>query len=146
MKYIPRYEKLGESIDLFRGLLPKELGKLFSLGLVEEVPEGKVIFNKGDIGNKMYAIIEGVVQITDEDAILATLSDGDTFGEMALLSPSERSATAVTKEHSTLFALTKETLENLLTKQVSIKLMLNIIDTLCRRLRDADEALAARLY
>ena len=64
---------------------------------------------------------------------------------MALLSPSVRSATAVATEHSTLFVLTQPTLQNLMTKQISIRLLLNIIDTLCRRLRDANEELAARL-
>ena len=52
---------------------------------------------------------------------------------------------AVATEHSTLFVLTQPTLQNLMTKQISIRLLLNIIDTLCRRLRDANEELAARL-
>jgi CRP-like cAMP-binding protein len=48
--------------------------------------EGELIITAGEIGLEMYIIIEGVVQIQSNDGIvLATLEQGNAFGEMALL-------------------------------------------------------------
>jgi CRP-like cAMP-binding protein len=93
----------------------------------------------------MYVILNGRVEIVDEGTVFATLTTGDTFGEMALLSSEPRSATAIAAESTSLFSLNAHTFEELLTKRVAVRLLLNISRTLCERLRDADEVMARRL-
>ena len=57
-------------------------------------PKGHIIYNEGDIGNFMYFINSGKIEITTKDGSRATRSQGDFFGEGALLSPRKtRSAT-----------------------------------------------------
>jgi CRP-like cAMP-binding protein len=111
-------------MDLFKGLDPEDLIKIMSMGLTEAVTKGTVIFEKGTVGKKMYVILEGKVNIVDQGKVLATLGKGDMFGEMALLSPDVRSATAVAEESSAFFILTMETLMQLLTKHVAIRLLM----------------------
>ena len=56
------------------------------------------IFKEGDPGESLYLIKSGMVQIVKEingtDVTLATLSDNEVFGEMALFSDLPRSASA----------------------------------------------------
>ena len=59
------------------------------------VEPGHVIFNSGETGQQMYAIVEGAVEIREGDSLLDTLGAGDIFGEMALIDKSPRSASAV---------------------------------------------------
>lgn len=61
--------------------------------------DGTVIFCEYEPGDNLYFIEEGRVKITkqnkDRDVLLAVLGKGDIFGELALLTDSPRSATAV---------------------------------------------------
>ena len=58
-----------------------------------------------------------------------------------IFSPRNRSASAVALQDSHLFVLDETTFHKLLTKHVSIRILLNVIGTLCRRLRDANARL-----
>jgi CRP/FNR family cyclic AMP-dependent transcriptional regulator len=54
-----------------------------------------VIFKDGDAPDKMYVVISGVVEIHLRDAVIETVPQGGTFGEMALIDSSPRSATVI---------------------------------------------------
>lgn len=58
---------------------------------------GDVIFKDGDAPDKMYVVISGVVEIHLRDAVIETVPQGGTFGEMALIDSSPRSATVIAK-------------------------------------------------
>jgi hypothetical protein len=73
---------------------------------------GERIFKIGDIGDSLYFIQSGQVDIISIDGNkLATLGEGSFFGEMALLSDSPRSATAVASEYCDIFALHRKSFE-----------------------------------
>ncbi len=69
-------------------------------GVSEERYEpGDVIFREGEPGDRMYAVIDGEVEVFHEDPdgtvlAIATLTHGQYFGEMALLNPAPRVASA----------------------------------------------------
>lgn len=58
---------------------------------------GEVIFHQGDIGDYLYIIVTGEVEVIKEEDgkenIVATLKQGEFFGEIALLSHKKRTAT-----------------------------------------------------
>jgi voltage-gated potassium channel len=69
-----------------------------------DVPEGAVVFRRGQPGEAMYFIAEGEVEVRLEAKALR-LSEGAFFGEMALISGAARVATVITTRPSTLLIL-----------------------------------------
>ena len=73
------------------------------------VPEGEVLFREGDEGDCAYVIETGLVQISVErngqSIGVATLGPGEIFGEMAIISPAGRSATAIALEDCRLLTI-----------------------------------------
>jgi CRP/FNR family transcriptional regulator, cyclic AMP receptor protein len=72
------------------------------------VPSGDVIFNEGDVGQEMYGIVEGEVVLSVAGSVVATLGPDDSFGEMALVDSSPRSATAEATTDTTLAVIDME--------------------------------------
>ena len=78
---------------------------------------GTVIFRAGEIGRHMYFISQGKVEVISPDGktIMATLADGDFFGEIAILYSQRRSATVRAIDYCDLYSLDKDTFERVLT-------------------------------
>jgi len=75
-----------------RKFAKEERIKLLKKGIYASFPQNKAIFHQGDIGDYMYIILKGSigVRITDtafgaEPIFVATLREGEQFGELALL-------------------------------------------------------------
>ena len=58
---------------------------------------GDVIFAAGDVGDKMYVVRTGEVEIERDGKLVDTLSAGGIFGEMALIDGAPRAATSRAK-------------------------------------------------
>lgn len=70
---------------------------------------GDIIFHKGDVGDFLYVIVEGEVEVIErrqeKDEVIATLGKGEFFGEMALLNQKKRNATVRCKSDCELIAI-----------------------------------------
>jgi ATP-binding cassette subfamily B protein len=82
-------------ISLLAAASEATLAELPTWFATERFDGGREIFRQGDAGDKLYIIAHGTVEVIREDSKeqLAILSDGDYFGEMALLSEEPRNAT-----------------------------------------------------
>jgi CRP-like cAMP-binding protein len=104
------------------------------------VDAGKVIFQEGEEGDQMFIIQDGQVKvsrnISGKEQILAILSKGDFFGEMAIVTKVRRTATVTALGPVKLLAFDREGFLNMITKNA--KIALNVIDKLCRRLQNAN--------
>ncbi|MFH2009946.1 MAG: cyclic nucleotide-binding domain-containing protein [bacterium] len=111
--------KLLENTTLFAGLDKAQLERLQGIGQRHTYRDGDVIFEEGDSGHDVYVLLEGRIQITvkmsrdTEQAPVHTIVPGSVFGEFALVSDSERSATAQATKDSTCFVFTRESFEQL---------------------------------
>jgi CRP-like cAMP-binding protein len=58
------------------------------------VTAGDVLFLEGDPGDVMFAVVDGEIDLLREGATIETVRAGGIFGEMALIDPAPRGASA----------------------------------------------------
>lgn len=130
----PRFKMLAERVELFHGLNPSDVQKIFSRGMTLKVPQGETVFFKDTTGNQMYVVLGGEVGVFDGPKRVAELGVGQTFGEMSLLNEEPRSATIVALTDCNLFVLTEEIFHKLLTKRVAVQILMNIARSMSKRI------------
>jgi len=93
-----------------------------------------VIFRAGDKADTMYVIRSGATKIERAGHVVATLSQGSMFGEMALIDGSPRSATARAKTDCELAVIGQETFLYLVheTPFFAMAVMRTLVDRLRR--------------
>ena len=76
--------------------------------------EDETLFNQGDDGNKAYMIVSGKLSVEVDKNEAGFMSDGEVFGELALLLNQKRSATVKSVKPTELIEINKEGLELIL--------------------------------
>ena len=76
--------------------------------------EDETLFNQGDEGNKAYMIVSGKLSVEVDKNEAGFMSDGEVFGELALLLNQKRSATVKSVKPTELIEINKEGLELIL--------------------------------
>ncbi len=105
-------------------------------------PEETVLFKGGDVGDYLFFVVEGRVEVSLKSAesrplIIASFEQGSCIGEMAIVDNYPRSATITVKEPSELLLLTKTRFESICQKNpaVGIKFLMGLAKNLSTRLR-----------
>src|SRR5438034_10701451 len=85
-------------VPLFAKLSDPELAGLADRMRQKAFKRGDTIFRKDDPGQHFYVVLEGAVKIAlpgefGQEALVARLSDGEFFGELALFDNSPRPST-----------------------------------------------------
>lgn len=72
-------------------------------------PEGKVLFDEGDVTKEMYILLKGEVEVLKNDVSLAKINaNGSFIGEMATLLDAPRTAKVITSSKSVLLKVEPE--------------------------------------
>jgi len=144
-------EILSES-PLFDNLLTTELTMLADLFSIRDFEGEQIIFEEGEVGDSMYVIAEGAVEILRKNPSgdfqsIAELQAPQFFGEMALIDKEYRSATVRVKEKSQLLQLSNENL-HIFAKNYRngfTWVVVNIARVLSARLRETNRRLTEKL-
>ena len=95
-----KFEEIQASA-LFAGVPPKIIKKIALIPRAQEHPAGDVIIKEGDVGEFMFVVLSGQVDVVkqagDKEILLATLPPGVFVGEGALVSGAPRNATVKAK-------------------------------------------------
>src|SRR5450432_464695 len=129
---------------LLKHLRPDELSRLAASAVLVRHRAHATIFQKGDPGGSMMAVVRGRVKICTYSAdgkelVINIIDRGGLFGEIALLDGQPRSADAVAIEDAELLVLDRNRLMPFLTANSDIAS--RMIGVLCQRLRQTSEAL-----
>lgn len=117
-----RYNDI-QSLEIFSGISEEKVTAFLQITHVEYFKAGETIIQEGDESNaKAYIIVEGVAEIYIENALVGTLERGDIFGEYALISAENRTATVQAKTN----------LECLIMDEASILAFIDESDTINR--------------
>jgi NADH dehydrogenase len=80
---------------------------------------GETVFNQGDVGDCVYMLRKGEVEVIrkagEEDHLLAVLKEGEYFGEMAVLSDTTRNATVRARTDMDVLLISKHDFQMLKT-------------------------------
>ncbi len=99
--------------------------------------DGEFIFKEGELGNTMYVIQSGKVDITKETGkeglTIATLGAGDIFGEMSLFDKMPRSANAVAHGEANILSVDKKKLFSMIDRDPTM--VFKLLETMSQRIR-----------
>ena len=98
---------------------------------------GEVLMEEGAVESHLYAIVEGRVRVHRGDQTLVELGPGATVGELAVLVPAPRTASATALEPTLVLRVDQPVLDDLLAEWP--ELTHGVIAELVSRLRAAAE-------
>jgi len=131
-----------KNIPPFKDLSDENLRSIDDNVTHVEFPQEIIIFDQGAEGDSMYIIKKGIVQVfikeaeTGEKIALSNLTEGDYFGEMALLTGEPRSASIETLSPVSLLRLDKTGFDKLINENPRISLSLSYM--LSQRLKNTN--------
>jgi len=129
--------------SVFNSLGENALNELSDLVESVALETGDVLFEKGDPGNHLYTINEGLLKISVDDPnsgrekTLALLSEDEVVGEMAVFGDQERSGKAIAIRDTHLLQIPEENFLDILQDYPTVGL--NLIKILSERLLMSDE-------
>lgn len=135
--------------ELFSKVRPEYLNNLVNECTEVSIEPREILFHQGDIGNGMYIITEGEVDIILEQKssskVIATLIAGAFFGEFCMLVPQTRTATVkALKPTKLLYLDIKQFQEHINRRDVdALQISHNIALTLIERLKKANKILSS---
>lgn len=139
---------LLRGLPIFEGLGDGELRKFARLFTQKLFRPGERIFSKGDLGNEAYVVMRGQIDILlDEGAApIASIGNGQVFGELAFLDAAARSALAVATQPSILLVIQRSAFNTLTQKEPHLGMVVvrNIALELANRLRRSNAALSSQ--
>jgi CRP-like cAMP-binding protein len=137
MRHLDDFEARLANVPLFRACSKQDLRHIARLADSDTCRAGDVLVREGRRGNELYVIVNGEAEVTRDGATLATLKPGDYFGELAVLRPAPRTATATALEPLDVAVLTSEEFVTLL--ETTPGATLGILRSVIGRLRDSDK-------
>jgi CRP/FNR family cyclic AMP-dependent transcriptional regulator len=134
----------------FGGLSDASLDLLLPMLVERHFDAGATVVAEGEPGRSMYVVHSGALVVRKLSASgqvvrMAGLGPGDFFGEMTLIEMQNRSATVEAESATVLYELTAKSLYAYYKADIHAYVMVlqNINRELCRRLRRADDRIAA---
>lgn len=102
-------------VSLFKDLESYERLKLLDGLQVQHLTKGQFVFNQGESGEEFYIIEQGQLECLKDKQQIRVLSEGDHFGEVAIIKNVKRTLSIrVLSESAKLLILSRETFTRIL--------------------------------
>jgi signal transduction histidine kinase len=138
--YGPLNQNFLRGLPLFAGLADEDLDRLCHMAKTETLSAGEVLMEEGSLGDALYVILDGTVEITkrshERDLLIANRGPGEMLGEISLLEQTPRSATVRAAKDCRLLKINREDFQQLLTKSSTAAMAM--LRTVTARLRNTE--------
>jgi len=138
-------------VPIFRTLSDDEMYEIIRLCHVHMFAPGHTLFRQRDHGESAFIIESGQIEIAVENdgvhEVIATLGPSDVLGELSLIEPGARSATAVVTEAAVLYELRGVEFQKLrdALNPAAYKVIRSLSRIVCQRLRGVNERIESHL-
>lgn len=122
-----------KSLSMFAETPDEALAELAELLQEIFVQPGDVIVREGETGDSLYIIVDGKVEVVDDNRILNQLEARAVFGELSMLDSSPRTATIRALEETSLLRLDQVSFYEIMSDYVEVAM--GTIQLLTRNLR-----------
>ncbi len=132
-----RGELCASKVSIFENLNNEELIEIVKTINHKEYNKGDIIFTEGSTANTLYFINEGKINLykytkDGKEQILHILSEGDLFGELNLIKPSEYGFNSKSIVNSKICTLTKDEMKDIIMRNPEIGI--KVLETVGERL------------
>jgi CRP-like cAMP-binding protein len=134
---------------VFKYLNDDALKEILKMAEVVHYKKGDRIISEGEIDQYLYTVLEGTVNVyakpeDGKEVFLNSLSSGDVFGEAGMFLKVKRTADVISKGNSSVLRIHRKSLFEFFSKRSpsGIKMLLIIIYSLLKRLRESSQELA----
>jgi len=101
-------------VEIFSSFDEAEIAEIAETSQLLDYPRGTVLAEEGEPGESMFAIIAGQVEVLKHGKRITTLGRRDIFGEIALFSGGERTATVRALSNLEVLVIPKDGFEKIL--------------------------------
>jgi CRP-like cAMP-binding protein len=129
--------KVVQRVPLFADLNKRELGQVARIFKERRFADGETVAKEGAGGAAFFLIDSGEATVTLGGKPRATLTQGDYFGEIALIDGGARSATVTAASELVCWGLTYWDFRPLV--QENPKICWKLLQALAKRLREAEQ-------
>ncbi len=108
------------------------------------VTPGQVIVRQGEQGNTLYVVVQGEVSVVVDGHDVATLHEGEHFGELALVDTEPRSADIIAKGFGHLLCVDRDALREYCMMEPALGnlLLWKLVHALGQRLRNMNQQIS----
>jgi CRP/FNR family cyclic AMP-dependent transcriptional regulator len=135
MAHDAKLDRLGK-VRLFSACTKKELAQIGKASDEVNVAAGKDIVTEGSAGHEFFMILDGEAKVKHGQKVVASLGEGDYFGELAVLDRSPRNATVTAATPMTLLVLAQREFSGVLDEVPGLAHKLLV--SMARRVREGD--------
>ena len=137
-----KYARYAKKIKIFEGLSLEEVAEIMRHGATIRFSAGQTIFHKGQLGNSIFIVLQGTVDIENEGIIIGKCRVGDAFGEMSVLNHRPHCASADAATDVKLFTIDENQIHKLMEEVVGVRFLLNIVHLMSDHLETANTIIA----
>jgi len=120
--------------DLLKDVGPRHLLRLANVAQEVEIYQGDLIYDRGDLADALYMVVEGRVRLTTDQGVISEVGPRESFGTWSLVDDSERRHRAECIEDGLALALRGDDFYDVAAGDTTM--LLEMIRALAKRLRD----------
>jgi CRP/FNR family cyclic AMP-dependent transcriptional regulator len=132
---------------LFYEIYDNEIEQIIEDCVVARFEKGEAIIKQGDEDSDICVVLDGKANISvtkgDEEVFIATIQNGDIFGEMVLINETKRTANITAEIRTDILVMSSDTFYSIFSKNPKVfgLMVLNVTRLITKRLKYSNQVI-----